>query len=103
MSAPRPYVAVSKIAVPPEGAAALETAFAERLGEVEGWPGFRGLEVWRERGASGAYTMVSWWDHDDAFRAYLRSEAHRRSHARMPGGPARPRPAGLSTFEVVAR
>lgn len=75
MSVPRPYVAVSRIAVPPEGVAALETAFAERLGEVE----------------------------DDAFRADMRSEAHRRSHTRMPGGPARPRPAGLSTFEVVAR
>lgn len=35
MSALRPDVAVSRIAVPPEGATALETAFADRSGEVE--------------------------------------------------------------------
>lgn len=35
MSASPPSLAVSRIAVPPDGASALETAFADRVGEVE--------------------------------------------------------------------
>lgn len=102
MSAPEAYVAVSRIQVPVEGAAALETAFADRLGEVDAWPGFQRLEVWRDPKDPSAYLMVSWWDDRAAFQAYLRSDAHRRSHARIPGAPAPPRPAGLSIYELVA-
>jgi len=47
--------------------------------------------------------MVSWWDSQDSFTAYMRCESHRRSHDRMAGGPDRARPAGFSRFRVVAR
>lgn len=41
------FVTVSGIAVPAAGAAALEEAMQDRLGLVEGEPGFGGLQVWR--------------------------------------------------------
>lgn len=81
----------------------LEDAFAHRLGEVEGEAGFQRLEVWRDVTVAGAYVMVTWWDTEEHFRSYLRSDAHDRSHARVPTSPARPRGAGLDRYRVVAR
>jgi heme oxygenase (mycobilin-producing) len=101
-TAAAPFVAVSEIAVPPPGSAALEAAFADRLGEVDDWPGFLRLEVWQDERSPGRYLMVSWWYAEADFRAYLASDAHRRSHARIPGGEHRPRPAGLTRYRLVA-
>jgi heme-degrading monooxygenase HmoA len=97
------FVAVSEIEVSVDGADALEAAFANRLGEVEDWPGFLDLQVWRDDRSPGCYVMVSWWRAETDFVAYLRSDAHRRSHARIPGGPDRARAAGLRRFELIAR
>lgn len=47
------YVALSEITIEAKGAATLETAFRERMGSVDEWPGFRHLEVWRDRKKSG--------------------------------------------------
>lgn len=108
MSEPRPehsplvFVVASDLEVEPSGAAALERAFRLRLGEVEGHPGFQRLEVWRDDHREGTYRMVTWWDDEDAFRAYMRSTAHRRSHARIPSDPARARGAGLRRYSVIA-
>jgi heme oxygenase (mycobilin-producing) len=97
------YVAISEIAVPAEGAAALEETFRNRLGEVDGWPGFLGLEVLRHRRHCGTYLMVSRWTSKETFQEYMRSESHRASHDRIPGGELRPRPAGFDDYDVVAR
>ncbi|HEU4676344.1 MAG TPA: antibiotic biosynthesis monooxygenase [Motilibacteraceae bacterium] len=103
------FVSVSHVTVDVGGetgesaAQVLERAFAHRLGEVEGENGFQRLEVWRDVKVAGTYVMVTWWDTEEDFRAYLRSEAHDRSHARVPTSPARPRGAGLDRYQVVAR
>jgi heme oxygenase (mycobilin-producing) len=97
------YVVVSHVEVAAAGVEVLEGAFANRLGEVERAPGFQRLEVWRSEEADGVYQMVTWWDREEDFRAYMRSAAHRRSHARIPVEPAAPRGAGLDRFRVVAR
>lgn len=97
------FVSVSHVHVDPEGAVPLEEAFRNRLGAVEDAPGFQRLEVWRDRSAEGRYVMVTWWDQPSDLPEYLRSEAHDRSHARVPGGPHPPRGAGLDRYDVVAR
>jgi heme-degrading monooxygenase HmoA len=96
------FVVTSDLEVAVEGSTALEAAFCSRLGEVEGHPGFQRLEVWRDSRRPGAYQMVSWWDDEASFLAYMRSAAHRRSHARIPTEPARPRGVRLRRFDVVA-
>lgn len=96
------FVAVSEIDVPAAGTDRLEAAFAARLGEVDDWPGFLRLEVWKDDRAPGRYLMVSWWSAESDFAAYMRSDAHRRSHARINGGPERPRPAGFRRYRRVA-
>ncbi|HSJ26561.1 MAG TPA: antibiotic biosynthesis monooxygenase family protein, partial [Acidimicrobiia bacterium] len=79
----------------------LEEAFRDRLGEVDHWPGFRHLEVWRDESTPGRYVMVSWWTDREAFKSYMRSDAHRRSHARIPEDPSRPRPVSFSRYTVI--
>ena len=96
------YVAISEIAVDVEGAPALEAAFRSRIGLVDDWPGFLGLEVLRHRRKPGTYLMISRWTSKDTFQAYMRSKTHDRSHARIPDGPHAPRPAGFGDYEVVA-
>jgi heme oxygenase (mycobilin-producing) len=97
------FVAVSEIDVPEAGAGVLEEAFRRRLGAVDSWPGFRALEVWRDRTDPTRYVMVSWWQDEASFRQYMGSDDHRQSHARVPRGPNRPRPDGFDRFEIVAR
>lgn len=96
------FVTVSGIAVAPEGAQALEAAMRDRIGLVEDEPGFGGLQVWRPTRDGDPYRMVTWWDDEDGSKAYMRSSAHHRSHARTPGGEHRPRPAGLDRYWCIA-
>lgn len=96
------FVTVSGISVPSAGAPALEQAMRDRIRLVEGEPGYAGLQVWQPVREGDPYRMVTWWDDEDAFRSYMRSEAHTASHARMPDGPHRPRPSGLQRYWCVA-
>ena len=96
------FVTVSGIAVPSQGAAALEDAMRGRIGLVEDERGFGGLQVWRPVRDGDPYRMVTWWDDEQAFTSYMRSAAHRASHARTPGGEHRARPAGLNRYWCIA-
>lgn len=98
-----PFVIVSDLAVDAAGAGTLEAAFRDRLGEVDAWPGFLDLEVWRDERDPERFVMVSWWTSKDAYAAYMRSDDHRRSHHRIPTDPAAPRATGIGRFRVVAR
>ncbi len=97
------YVVASELSVPAGSGTVLEAAFADRLREVEEHDGFRRLEVWRDCRTPDRYLMVSWWRDAAAYRSYMRSEAHRRSHARIPGAPHQPKGVAVDLFEVVAR
>ena len=97
------FVVASEIAVSPQSGQVLEAAFADRLREVENHDGFRRLEVWRDSRTPGRYLMVSWWRDAEAYRTYMRSDAHRRSHDRVPAAPHQPKGVAVNLFEVVAR
>jgi heme-degrading monooxygenase HmoA len=98
-----PFVAVSDLTVPEAGRTAVVAAFRHRLGVVENWPGFQGLQVWGDPTDPTAFLMVSWWDTEEAFTAYMGSADHRRSHERIPTGVNRPRPRGFRRYHVIAR
>ena len=97
------FVAHSEIFIDVDAAAVLEDAFSNRLGKVDEWPGFIRLEVWRDDGTPGRYVMVSWWTDREAFKTYMRSDDHKRSHARIPEHPARPRGVAFTRYTVVSR
>jgi heme-degrading monooxygenase HmoA len=100
-SVPGAHVVVSELVVAEEGIESLEAAFRARLGEVDSFPGHLGLQVWRDDRHRGRYVMVTWWETADAFAQYMRSDSHRRSHARIPSEPARPRAVRVDRFSMV--
>lgn len=96
------HVVVSELAIAPEGSSTLESAFRNRLGEVEAFPGHLGLQVWKDHRRPGRYLMVTWWESEAAFLGYMRSESHHRSHARIPSDPARPHAVRVDRFSLVS-
>jgi heme-degrading monooxygenase HmoA len=96
------HVVVSELAVEIDGVAALETAFQNRLGEVDGFPGHLALQVWKDDRHPGRYLMVTWWESEIAFKEYMRSDSHRRSHDRIPSDPVRARPVHVDRYTLVA-
>jgi diguanylate cyclase (GGDEF)-like protein len=98
---PPGFVAFSELQVPDGGRDALEQAFRDRLGAVDGVDGFRRLEVWADLAEAASYVMVSWWSSREDFLTYMRSPEHQRSHDRIPTGPARPRPRRFRRFRQI--
>ena len=101
-AADHPFVILSEVGIEDEGAETLERAFQDRLGEVDAFEGFLGLQVWRDRGDPGRFVMVGWWRRREDYVAYMRSAAHDRSHERVPTDPVAPRAVGAGQFDVVA-
>jgi heme oxygenase (mycobilin-producing) len=101
------YISMSRLRVAPERADDLVTAFRDRMGLVDGFEGFEGLEVWRSDREPEEVIMVSRWRDRGCFRDYMRSAAHRASHDRvapdLQSAIALERLDHLHTYEVVAR
>jgi heme oxygenase (mycobilin-producing) len=100
------YVSLSRLRVPVERAGELVAAFRRRAHLVDDADGFVDLQVWQSDRDPGELIMVSRWRNRAAFRDYMRSEAHRVSHARIdPGLDAAielERLEHLHTYDVVA-
>ena len=101
------YVSLSRLRIPEERADELVLAFRARSGLVDDFDGFLDLEVWQSDRDPGELVMVSRWRDREAFKRYMRSEQHARSHARIaPDLDAAidlERLEHLHTYEVVAR
>ena len=97
---------MSRLRVRPERAEDLVHAFRRRAHLVDTADGFLDLQVWQSDRDPEEVLMVSRWRDRDAFRTYMRSEAHAVSHARI--DPALQeairleRLEHLHTYEVVA-
>ena len=101
------YISMSRLRIAPRRADSLVSAFRDRLGAVDEHDGFVDLEVWRSDREDGELIMVSRWRDRAAFKAYMKSADHQRSHDRIPGDLQREiKLEGLDhlhTYEVVAR
>ena len=100
-------MSLSRLRVDRERAAELVAAFGRRAHLVDCADGFVDLEVWHSDRDAGEVVMVSRWRDRDAFRAYMRSDAHRISHDRIPAdldaAISLEKLEHLSTYDVVAR
>ena len=101
------YISMSHLRVDAGRTDELIAAFRDRAGLVDGFDGFEGLEVWRSDRDPDEVIMVSRWRDRGCFRDYMRSEAHRISHDRVPpdlqASIKLERLGHLHTFDVVAR
>ena len=99
------YVSLSRHRVAPERADDLVSAFRRRAHLVDDADGFVDLEVWRSDRETDEVIMVSRWRDRAAFKAYMKSDAHRISHDRIDGELDRAikleRLEHLHTYEVV--
>jgi heme-degrading monooxygenase HmoA len=97
---------MSRLRVPVERAEELVTAFRSRVGLVDQADGFVDLQVWQSDRDAGELIMVSRWRDRDAFKAYMRSPAHKVSHGRidpeLQAAIKLERLEHLHTYEVVA-
>ncbi len=97
---------MSRLAIPSERAPELVGAFRARARLADEAEGFIDLQVWQSDRDAGEILMVSRWRDRDAFKAYMKSEAHRRSHERidpaLKADIALLRLDHLHTYEVVA-
>ncbi len=100
------YVSLSQLRVAPERADELVAAFRRRAHLVEGFDGFLDLQVWQSDPDPTRLVMVTRWRDREAFKAYMRSEEHATSHARidpdLDAAIRLERLEHLHTYEVVA-
>jgi heme-degrading monooxygenase HmoA len=74
---------MSHLRIPTTRVDEVVSAFRARAHLVDQAEGFIDLQVWRSDRDPEALIMVSRWESRRAFTAYMRSEAHRLSHARI--------------------
>ncbi len=79
-------LAVSRFRVANATEDAVAAAFLNRPRLVESWPGFLGLETFRDAKDATVFYLVTRWTNAATFRAWHSSPAHRASHAWMPAG-----------------
>ena len=77
------YVSLSRLRIGAERAPELVAAFRRRARLVESADGFVDLQVWQSDRDPAELVMVSRWRDRDAFKQYMRSDAHRISHDRI--------------------
>jgi heme-degrading monooxygenase HmoA len=100
------YVSLSRLRVEEERAPELVAAFRRRAHLVDDADGFLDLQVWQSDRDPAELVMVSRWRDRAAFKAYMRSDAHQVSHARidaeLDAAIRLERLEHLHTYEVVA-
>src|SRR3954447_5409900 len=77
------YVSLSRLKVEKGRAAELVAAFRRRAHLVDAADGFVDLQVWRSDRDPAEIVMVSRWRDRDAFKAYMKSDAHQDSYDRI--------------------
>jgi heme-degrading monooxygenase HmoA len=106
-----PFVAINYIRCRPEYRERFEALFGTRAHAIDRMPGFRGMHVLRPQKPDEPYLVVSYWDSDDAFRAWVGSpeflEGHKRGfediRAARERGEEPPMTSSFVTYEVIAR
>ena len=99
-------MSLSRLRIPVERADDLVRAFRARARLVDHADGFVDLQVWQSDRDASELMMVSRWRDRAAFTAYMRSQDHKTSHARIPkeldDAIRLERLEHLHTYEVVA-
>jgi heme oxygenase (mycobilin-producing) len=99
-------VKINAIAVPEGAGPELEKRFAARAGAVENSPGFEGFQLLRPTEGEERYFVMTWWESEDAFQAWMNSQDFAKGHAHAGGGAGQAPVASASAllgFEVVER
>ena len=96
-------VRINAISVPEGHGAELEKRFAARAGQVEQMPGFEEFQLLRPTAGETRYFVYTRWESDDAFQAWVSSQAFGKGHAQAEAPDNKPVSTGaeLLGFDVV--
>lgn len=105
------FVAINYITCTPEYRERFEELFGSRAHAIDLMPGFVDMQVLRPKTDAEPYLIVSYWETEDAFKGWTRSEAflegHKRGFADLTQAKAEGRPmpmhSDFKTYEVIAR
>ena len=81
-------VKINVLQVPEGRGEVLEQRFAARAGEVETVDGFESFDLLRPTEGTDRYLVVTKWRDDEAFQAWMNSEAFGRGHGQGQPPPA---------------
>ena len=104
------FVAVNYINCTPEYRERFETLFGSRAHAIDKMPGFIEMHVLRPDKEGDNYLIVSYWENEDAFKDWTKSEAFIEGHkrgfadiakAKQEGRPA-PMTSDFKTYEIIA-
>lgn len=104
------FVAVNYINCSPEYKERFEFLFGSRAKAIDTMPGFIEMHVLRPEKEGDNYLIVSYWETEDAFKSWTRSEAFMEGHkrgfedlakAKVEGKPA-PMSSDFKTYEIIA-
>jgi heme-degrading monooxygenase HmoA len=103
------FVAVNYIQCNAEYRERFEQLFGSRAHAIDAMPGFVNMHVLRPQKEGDAYLIVSYWETEQAFKTWTRSEAflagHKRGFEDLAIAKAAGRPAPMSsdfkTYQVI--
>ncbi len=105
------FVAINYITCKPEYRERFEYLFKTRARAIDRLPGFRGMYVLRPQREGDAYLVVSHWDSEAHFKAWLKSpeflEGHKRGFEDVRQAKERgeepPMTSDFRTYEIITR
>jgi heme-degrading monooxygenase HmoA len=97
------FVVMNRIPVNPEYAEQFEERFRSRAGEVDKMKGFVRNQVLKPAGPDSPYIVMTFWESQEDFEAWVNSEAFHKGHARSGTLPREAflGPSKLETFAVI--
>jgi len=104
------FVAINYIHCTPEYKERFEFLFGSRAKAIDAMPGFIDMHVLKPSKDSDPYLIVSYWESEEVFKDWTKSEAFLKGHARgfedvakarEEGKPA-PMSSVFKTYEIVA-
>lgn len=80
-------IKINALTVPAERGAVLAERFAARASSIQ-TEGFKGFELLEPTDDRTTWLVVTRWESEDAYEAWLNSESFARGHGQREGGPA---------------
>lgn len=105
------FVAINYIDCKPDYRDRFEELFASRARQIDTMPGFIDMQVLRPSKEGQEYLIVSYWENEQSFKDWTKSETflegHKRGFADMAKAKAEgkepPMRSDFKTYEVIAR
>ncbi|MCX8020655.1 MAG: antibiotic biosynthesis monooxygenase [Chitinophagaceae bacterium] len=107
----RNFVAINYIHCEPDYKQRFEELFQTRARAIDTMPGFIDMYVLKPASAEEPYLVISYWESEEAFKAWTHSSAFQEGHKRGFEDLAKAKAAGqkppmrsvFKTYEVIAR